>query len=256
MIAERRIDRRGLLASLAIGTGAVIAGGWLTRRGAVAQRMDNPDGTNPMASGTDLMPAVPVCWRLVSYWAKPEAEAPALKRTLNFLMPSTDREVNVFNETTGQSALLVTHVLTGAFGAQNEVQTRYTTDGEIAPYVAWELVVADLVDDPATIGDATLIDRTEPFTAPRGSQEIELVNLALSDGGPTKVIPRMDDHYPMLGFVHSQPLLATDPDGTTRLWDVKTTHLVRPGDRLAYAGAEPNANGFVVFPRFAVQRSY
>lgn len=256
MIADWRIDRRDLLASLVVGAGAVIVGGWPGERGAVAQSMSNPDGTNPMASGTDLMPAVPVCWRLVSYWAKPQGEAPALERTLNFLMPSTDRELHVFNRTTDESALLVTHVLTGAFGAQNDVQTRYTIDEEIAPYVAWELVVADLVDDPATIGDATLIDRTEPFTAPQGTQEIELVNLALSDGGPTKVIPPMDDSYPMLGYVHGHPLLATGPDGTTRVWDVKTTHMVEPGDRLTYAGEEPNANGFVVFPRFAVQRSY
>ncbi|MGH2558318.1 MAG: hypothetical protein ACRDJH_04570 [Thermomicrobiales bacterium] len=250
-----RLSRRGVIASLAIGAGAIVLGARSDGRFAGAQGTTNPDGTEPIAAGVDLMPQVPVCWRLVSYVAKPAGQAPALARTLNFLMPTSASTIRVMNDTTGEESFLVTHVVTAAFGAQNDVQTRYTEKAEPAPYVAWELVIAEAAEDPATIGDATLLDLTDPFTAPAGTREMELVALVIQDIGPAKDVPAMDESYPMLGYVHSHALAVTRPNGTERTWEVGSTHPVRPGDQLAYADNE-RGNGFFLFPRFVVQRSY
>ncbi|MGH2531114.1 MAG: hypothetical protein ACRDJW_02295 [Thermomicrobiales bacterium] len=252
---DTRLSRRDVIASLALGAGALALGVRPSGRLVSAQGTANPDGTEPIAAGADLMPQVPVCWRLVSYVAKPAGQAPALARTLNFLMPTSASTIRVRNDTTGEESLLVTHVVTAAFGAQNDVQTRYAERAEPAPYVAWELVIAELAEDPATIGDATLIDLTDPFTAPQGTQEMELVALVVPDIGPEKTVPAVYEIYPMLGYVHGHALAVTRPDGTEEFWEAGSTHPVRPGDRLAYAGEE-RANGFFLFPRFAVQRTY
>ena len=253
---ETRLSRRGVLASLVVGAGAVSLGVRPSRRAMAAQSLDNPDGTAPIAAGSDLMPAVPVCWRLVTYMAKPKPQAPALARTLNFLMPSGGVSIHVANRSTGEGAFLVTHVLTAAFGAQDEIQHRYTDAAEPAPYVAWELIVADWAEEPATIGDATLLDLTEPFTAPQGRQAMELVALVVSDGGPAKEVPAMDEAYPLLGYVHGGAVRVTRPNGEQRLWATGSTHAVRPGKLVAYADQQPRANAFVVFPRFVAQRTY
>jgi hypothetical protein len=254
-LLHTRLSRRGVIASLALGAGALTWGARPGRRLAAAQGTTNPDGTEPIASGSDLMPEVPVCWRIISYEAKPAAEAPAQARTLNFLMPTSTSPIHVSNETTGEESLLVTHVVTAAFGAQNDVQRRYTEEAEPAPYVAWELIIAEAAEDPATIGDGTLVDLTDPFIAPQGDQEMELVALVSPDSGPGKPVPEMDTDYPMLGYIHGHPLIVTRPDGSERLWEAGSTQPVRPGDELAFAGEE-RGNGFFVFSRFVVQRSY
>ena len=219
--------------------------------------MNEPDGTYIFGSGEDLMPTVPVRWRIVRQTAKPESEAPELARTLNFLTPIGDVPITVDNLTTGESTFVPAHVAVSAFGAEGDVQKRYVDDDEPAPYIAFELIVADQ-DDPDTIGSGTWLGATDPFQAPEGVQEMEMAALVVSAlrTQQSKPLPDFGDNYPLIGYVHHQAINVVHADDTVEKVSDGESIVLQNGDVIEYAGETVMDNSSLYFARFVLQRSY
>jgi hypothetical protein len=219
--------------------------------------MNQPDDTYLFGSGEDLMPTVEVRWRIVRQTAKPWSEAPELARTLNFLTPVGDVPIIVDNLTTKVSTYVPAHVAASAFGAEGDVQKRYVEQEEPAPYVAFELIVADL-DNPDTIGTGTWLGSTDPFIAPRGTQEMEIVALvvnALRDQ-QSKPLPDFGDDYPLVGYVHRQAINVVHADNSVDTVSDGETIVMAEGDVIEYAGDSVMDHSNLYFARFVIQRSY
>jgi hypothetical protein len=246
-LAPRITRRTFTAATLALGGASLMAPSTLP---GAAQSMNQPDGTYLIASGSDLMPGVPVRWRLIANTAKPEADAPELPRTLHFIMPTSESGFTVDNLTTGNSVQLVTHTAHAVFGAEGDVEKRYVTSGSAAPYVTFELIVAD-ADDPSTIGSGMWLGATAPFTAPAGRQDMELVSLTVNANNPRVEIPVPEDS-PLIGYVLGNPVTIID---TSNRWipiDAGGAVVLEPGDSLRFAGDFSSlANASLVFARFA-----
>jgi hypothetical protein len=251
--APRLTRRTFTTASFVLGGAALLAPYSLP---VAAQSMNQPDGTYLIASGSDLMPEVPVRWRLIANTAKPEAEAPELPRTLHFIMPTGETGFTVDNLTNGDAVQLVTHTAHAVFGAEGDVEKRYVTSGTAAPYVTFELIVAD-ADDPSTIGSGTWLGATEPFTAPAGQQNMELVSLTVNADDPRKELPDMGSEYPLIGYVLGQPVTIIDKSNRWIPFAAGEGMVLEPGDAVRFAGdVNSRANASLVFARFVAQRSY
>ena len=239
--------RQFALSSLAL-AGASLLRAPITN--AIAQDMNLPDGTYRIASGTDRMPQVPVRWRIITNTAKPGADAPELARTLHFILPTSESGFTVDNLTTGESTQLVTHNLHAVFGAEGDIEKRYVLSGPEAPYAAFELIVAD-ADDPSTIGSGTWLGATDPFTAPSGQQDMELVALGVSASDPQKEIP-VAEESPLIGYVMGTPVTIIDKSNRWIPLDPGEAVVLEPGDSLRFAGdLDSRSNAFLIFARFA-----
>lgn len=255
MNLHQRLNRRHFAAaSLAIAGAASFV---LPEPGSAAAQgsMNQPDGTYLFGSGEDLMPRAPVRWRALTNTAKPFDEAPELERTLAFLMPISEKPFVVDNLTTGETTFVVAHVAHSAFGAQGEVQKRYVEQGDAAPYVAFELIVADQ-DNPDTIGTSTWLGSTDPFTAPAGSQNMEMAALVVNADQPTKDVPDPGDDYPILGFVYQQPVFIHHATGESNYVAAGEAMTLNRGDVIGFAGDDESMNASVNYARFEIQRTY
>jgi hypothetical protein len=215
--------------------------------------MNQPDGTYLIAHGEDRMPTVPVSWRLITNTAKPEDDAPELPRTLHFIMPTSESPFVVDNLTTGDSVKLVTHTAHAVFGAEGDVEKRYVESGAPAPYVAFELIVAD-ADDPSTIGSGMWLGATPPFTAPSGRQEMILSALVVNAADPIKPVPEMGTDYPVIAYVQGEPITIIDASNRWIPFEPGEAVVLEAGDSLRFAGDDNSgANASLVFARFLTQ---
>jgi hypothetical protein len=219
--------------------------------------MNQPDGTYLFGSGEDLMPTVEVRWRIIRQTAKSWSEAPELARTLNFLTPVGEVPIIVDNLTTGISTYVPAHVAASAFGAEGDIQKRYVEQDQPAPYVAFELIVADQ-DNPDTIGTGTWLGSTDPFTAPRGRQEMEMAALVVNAvrNQQSKPLPDFDEDYPLIGYVHNQAVNVVHADDSVDVVRDGETIVLSAGDVIEYAGDSVMDHSSLYFARFVAQRSY
>ena len=255
MITQKLFSRR-----FAVASGIAIAAFGRFPLPASASRLDTmnqPDGTFLFGSGEDLMPSVPVRWRVVEQTAKPEFEAPELALTLNFLTPISNVPITVDNLTTGESTYAPAHVAASVFGAEGDVQKRFVEADEPAPYVAFELIVADQ-DNPETIGTGNWLGATDAFTAPQGNQELEMAALVISavEGQQLKPLPDFGDDYPLIGYVRSQAIKVVHADDSVAVVSDGETIVLAAGDVIEYAGDSVMDNANLYFARFVLQRSY
>ena len=255
MISQIHFSRRSLVVS-----GIALAAIGRSVPPASASRLDTmnqPDGTYLFGSGDDLMPGVPVRWRIVRQTAKPESVAPELARTLNFLTPISDVPISVDNLTTGESNYLPAHVAVSAFGAEGDIQKRFVEADDPAPYVAFELIVADQ-DTSETIGTGTWLGATDAFVAPQGTQEMEMAALVVSAliGQQSKPLPDFGDDYPLIGYVRNQAVNVVRADDTVVVVSDGETVVLQNGDVIEYAGDSVMDNSNLYFARFVEQRSY
>jgi hypothetical protein len=258
MNPQSRLHRRQLVGrGLALSATLSFAPTFIRHVSAQEDDMNQPDGTYLFGSGEDLMPTVPVRWRIIEQTAKPESEAPELARTLNFLTPISDVPITVDNLTTGESTYVPAHVAASAFGAEGEVQKRFVEQNEPAPYVAFELIVADQ-DNPDTIGSGTWLGSTGPFEAPEGTQEMEMTALVVSavKDQQSKPLPDFGDNYPLIGYVHHQAINVVHADDTVDHVSDGETIVLQNGDVIEYAGETVMDNSSLYFARFVIQRSY
>lgn len=252
-LAHRLTRRTFTAASLALGSAALLAPHPLP---VAAQSMNQPDDTYLIASGTDLMPTVPVSWRLITNTAKPEADAPELPRTLHFIMPTSESGFFVDNLTTGDSTQLVAHTAHAVFGAEHDIEKRYVVSGAAAPYVTFELIVAD-ADNPSTIGSGTWLGATPAFTAPVGRQNMELVALTVNADNLVKDLPDMGSDYPIIGYVQGQAVTIVDKSNRWIWFEAGDAVVLEPGDAVRFTGgSNSRENASLVFARFVTQRSY
>jgi len=148
---------------------------------AVATAQSNPeDGrAQVIAQGVDLMPRVPVAWRLTTSEAAPADEAEYFARTLGFTIGADD-PILVTDRDSGANTLLQDGQ--ASFHPEGAVERRAsTTDGD-AHYVNIELIVADAVATGESLGSSTLVLASNDFTAPSGHRNLQLSGNVLAPG--------------------------------------------------------------------------
>ncbi len=161
-----------------------------------------------IAQGVDLMPRVPVAWRMTESQAAPAEEAEFFARTLGFTI-STGDSILVTDD--DNDALTLLHEGQGSFHPEGANERRSSPSNATVDYINIELIVADAVDSPESVGSARLTFAGEEFRAPRGHRDIQLVRdvLAPAEEGD---IPGTGD-APSLLYVTDGALQVTDTDG-------------------------------------------
>ncbi len=162
-----------------------------------------PGHTQVIAQGVDLMPTVPVAWRLTSSTAQPANNGEFVDRTLGFAVG-------------GETPFLIshgdsdTHTLLrrgqASFHVEGASERRSSIGDQAAGYVNLELIVADAVDTQASLGSSTLDYASEPFTAPAGNRDLRLFRDVLASGE--------EGSFPGTGDV---PYLFAVSDGTVQV---------------------------------------
>ncbi|CAA9548153.1 MAG: internalin, putative [uncultured Thermomicrobiales bacterium] len=136
------------------------------QRGA-GQRFDRP-GLGVIAQGVAPMPSDEVAWRVVEDTAPPPGEDEGAERALGFAV-ADGASLLVTDEASGVRSLL--GPAEAAFTADGAAQRRESAGDEAAPYYRVELVRADAADG----GGGTPILAGDPFDAPRGELDLDLV---------------------------------------------------------------------------------
>jgi hypothetical protein len=138
-----------------------------------------------IAQGVHPLPRSEVGWRVLTAVARPEDEAPLSERSLGFVL-ADDGQILITEPSSGDRSLLDPGeaVLTG----QGEEQIRASTDDEDARYYALELVVAEDLEEPATIGPAAdLFFAGDAFAAPSGDRDMNLIRDVLDEGETARI---------------------------------------------------------------------
>ena len=176
-----------------------------------------------IAQGVAPMPNVPVAWRVVSMSARPADEASVAERSLGFVVP-VERPVLITDEATGQQVRLA--VREASFVPQSARQQRASTSFDTARYIALELVVAPDLAAGYSLGDAVLLYGSEPFLAPSGRRDLDLVRDVIIPG-ETSRLPGTD-----------APTLIHVTTGLVRIQPSEGAPMtLRPGESMTVTGA-------------------
>jgi hypothetical protein len=143
-----------------------------------------------IAQGVVELPAGDVSWRVVRASAEPIAGAGFAERQLGFVLAVTDA-VLLVEETTGEQVRL--GASEAALARSGAVQLRASPGEAPASYLAIELVAADAPAPPAA---AAVLYQGEPFVAPAGPRDLDLVSdglrvdetLAIPDTGAMNLL--------------------------------------------------------------------
>ncbi len=166
------------------------------------------DHAQVIAQGVDLMPRVPVAWRMTESRAAPADEAEFFARTLGFTI-GTDDPILV---TDGNSdALTLLHDGQASFHPEGASERRSSTTNSSTDYVNIELIVADAVDSAESVGSARLTFAGDEFRAPRGHRDMQLTRDVLAPGERGDTSDTGD--APSLLYVTDGALQVTDADG-------------------------------------------
>jgi hypothetical protein len=135
-----------------------------------------------IAQGVAELPAGDVVWRTVRTRAPLPSDAPFEERPLGFVFAATG-PLLLTDEATGQQM----HLGTGeaALVPAGTVQQRASLAAQPVSYLSIELVS---VDAPAPPEDATVLQPGQPFPAPSGRHDLDLLSDTLA-AGETFVIP-------------------------------------------------------------------
>jgi hypothetical protein len=161
-----------------------------------------------IAQGVAETPFDPTAWRVVADTAEPLKSANAVERALGFVVTTTDG-VNLADVTTGIQERLAAGE--AAFVPEGSIQIRASLTDQNAPYVRVGLVGGDDAQDP---GNDDLVFGGEPFTAPEGRRDIDLVRDVLTDGEES-VLPASD--YPTLVIATTGSIGVDDGSGPVTL---------------------------------------
>lgn len=161
---------RGLIALFAV------AALLLTQTGVIARLQSALDDPSPasghasvIAQGVAEMPVNPIAWRVVRDTAEPLEIAQPVERALGFVLAAPDG-VHVVDESAEAQARLAPGE--ASFVAEGSVQRRASLTDADASYFRVALVGEAEAQDP---GSDELIFGGEPFDAPSGRRDIDLV---------------------------------------------------------------------------------
>jgi hypothetical protein len=129
-----------------------------------------------IAQGVSALPAGDVVWRTVRTRAPLPADAPFEERPLGFVLASTGPLLLV-DQVTGEQVRLGRGeaALTNA----GTVQQRASLAAQPVSYLSIELVAVDAAPPPA---DATVLQPGQPFPAPAGLHDLDLLSATLGQG--------------------------------------------------------------------------
>lgn len=132
-----------------------------------------------VTQGIARMPAEAVVWRIVQRQAVPRALAKLVKRDLGFVL-ATDEPILLTNATQDEPADVARLAPGEAYMvADGTRQARASLTDEPVDYLALELVPAGDAED---VGSAKLVFVSEPFLAPAGERDLDLVRNFLELG--------------------------------------------------------------------------
>ncbi len=144
----------------------------------LAQTSTAPTGhAQVIAQGVDLMPRVPVAWRMPESQAAPTDEAEFFPRTLGFTI-GVDDPILVTDD--DSDALTLLHEGEASFHPEGASERRSSTTNATVEYVNIELIVADAVDSPESVGSSRLTFTGEDFRVPRGYRDLQLMRDVLA----------------------------------------------------------------------------
>ena len=158
----------------------------LTPFGVVGARQLAPSGGSPatgsaqvVTQGIAELPDDQVAWRLVERTAPPRGVAKPTKRQLGFILASD--EPILLTDTTPDGTEDIARLAPGeAYLVKDGTrQARASFSDRAVKYLALELVSAAEVDD---VGSGTLLYKSDPFPAPTGERDIDLVRNVLEVG--------------------------------------------------------------------------
>ena len=132
-----------------------------------------------VAQGVAPMPQVPVAWRAIAADARPPAEAPVAERSLGFVV-ADGAPVVVTQEASGDQTRLAPGE--ALFVPQGARQRRAGLPDTPVGYYGLELVVAPDVAAAYSLGNAALLFAGDPFLAPPGRRDLDLVRDTLAPG--------------------------------------------------------------------------
>ncbi|MBA2470369.1 MAG: hypothetical protein H0V37_13275 [Chloroflexia bacterium] len=202
----------------------------------LAQSSTAPGGhAQVIAQGVDLMPRVPVAWRITASEAAPLDEGEFFDRTLGFAVGEGDP----FLVTDGESEAL-TLLLEGqaSFHPEGASERRSSTDDSAVDYLNIELIVADAVDTDESLGSSSLVFAGDEFEAPRGYRDLRLTRDVLAPSEEHELAGSGD--APSLLFVTAGALQVADADGdVTELGSGDALQVT--GDAELLAGADDGA---------------
>lgn len=154
--------------------------------GALAQPL--PQESSPadghaqvIAQGVAPLPAVPVAWRVIAADARPPGEAPVAERSLGFVL--ADVAPFVVTDEGGRQTRLAPGE--GRFVAQGERHRRTGLPDQPVGYFGLELVVAPDATADYSLSAAALLYASDPFAAPPGRRDLDLVRDVLAPGETT-----------------------------------------------------------------------
>lgn len=191
LAGDRGIGRSALVTRLVLATMIAIVALWPAAYG-TAQDEEEPAQPEPqtIAHGVDLMPEVPVAWRVLDSSAVAREEAPFASRTLGFVL-GNEGDVLLTDEVSGEQKVVAPGE--AAFHREGVSQQRASIEPDgthtdaTSDYYAIELIVADAAEDESTIGDSELILATDEFSAPEGHRELSLQRTVLEAGATIQV---------------------------------------------------------------------
>jgi len=134
-----------------------------------------------IAQGVAPLPAVPVAWRVIAADARPPGLAPVAERSLGFVV--ADVAPFVVTGEDGRQVRLAPGE--GRFVAQGERHRRTGLPDQPVGYFGLELVVAPDASADYSLGDAALLYASDPFAAPPGRRDLDLVRDVLAPGETT-----------------------------------------------------------------------
>lgn len=181
-VATRRRSRSliAALAALAVALLAALAPG--ARARPLSQEGSPADGhAQVIAQGVAPLPAVPVAWRVIAADARPPGLAPVAERSLGFVVADVAPFVIVGED--GRQTRLAPGE--GRFVAQGERHRRTGLPDQPVGYFGLELVVAPDATADYSLGDAALLYASDPFAAPPGRRDLDLVRDVLAPGETT-----------------------------------------------------------------------
>jgi hypothetical protein len=129
-----------------------------------------------IAQGVSALPAGDVVWRTVRTRAPLPADAPFEERPLGFVLASTGPLLLV-DQATGEQVRL--GMGEAALTRAGTVQQRSSLAAQPVSYLSIELVAVDAAPPPA---DATVLQPGQPFPAPAGLHDLDLLSAALGQG--------------------------------------------------------------------------
>jgi hypothetical protein len=158
-----------------------------------------------IAQGMAPMPGAELAWRVVRDTAEPFGETVAQARALGFAF-ADDGPILLTDEGTGLQTRL--GLFEAAFTPDGASQRRESLDDDARTYVRIALVPAESATDP---GGDELLYAGDPFAAPGGNRDLDLVKGNLYDG--TDGIGAAGES-PVLIYVAEGEIEATADDGT------------------------------------------